>query len=173
MPENSQPNALTMPQLASKMAAIWYTVDDDIDKGHVGADDADANGRRFGVSRRNIIGLVNHTLSDNDDLTPEDLWDSMSDNAQDVELEERHYAPSSLEAYKEAEAYCSMEGHIVLDSFVSAFKTNLKDVDYIATAENVATALKVDTKDLPSEFWDEAINDDLTPLQALLSLNKN
>lgn len=84
-------------QTINRMKGVWYLIDDDVDKGNHGAEDADANGRRFRVSRRDVKDFILSQLHDGIDF--EEMWDYLSDDAASCEVDERFYAPTADGAY--------------------------------------------------------------------------
>jgi hypothetical protein len=159
---------LDFVRFISVLEGIWYLVRDDVDKGNHGAEDADANGRRFGVARHDVTALIKKALPSI--TSPDALWYDMVEDAQSIDPDERHYAASADSAYQQAEVYCTKSKHITLHALVTAFQTELSIGAYCKAAQAVATALTIDTDDIYIAYWEEALNDGLTPYQAVLGL---
>jgi hypothetical protein len=152
-----------MLDLLKQLDCLWYTIDDDIDKGNHDCEDANENGVRYGVSRREISEDVLQLL--NDGVDPETIFENISDESSVIEIEERHYGPSTEAAYDEANSHCIKEKEMLLDDFINAFRKDLDDATYIKTGRNLSIAVRQEYAESNDRKWLNAKEFGLLPFE--------
>lgn len=155
----------SMKAEAESLDAIWLVTGGEIIKNQTV--DADADGNRFTASRRDVQSLIITAVEN--DLSNEDIWWDVAENAPSIIAVETHTAPSMKEAIQRAESRCHAKGNILLKNFLNAFRTDINAINYCGAALAFSDSLGLNMHDLYSSYWENAINDGMTPVEAVVS----
>lgn len=156
--QDFQVKELTRNTLTAKLQKIWYI--SEVEDEH----------KKVCVARRDILPLVQHILRTTPNATSEEIWNVISDNNADCELEDLYYGATLEDAYKTATAYCSKVGEITADVFTLSDNNNLEIEQFYNICEALCTSLAIDTSDdkLNPQYWSCAFDDELTPIEAVI-----
>jgi len=149
-------------QILEKLNAMWFIID------------TEDEGKKDCVSRRNVIGLAHHYLSD-PNTKESDLWYYLCENSGECELDNLEYGEDVLEAYAKMDTKSNFSKQLCANDFVNALvepKQSDNQEAYGELCRRLAIALDRDTEDVNPDFWDRAFEDGLTPIKALVDSDK-
>jgi len=154
--------------IAEQLKGVWYTIHDDTDEGNDNFDEHAIDTTRYGVSRRNVLGLVLAYLEKDDN--PEGLYGSVSADADAIKIKQRHYSLALDIAYKCAEAMSVKPGHIMLEQLVNAFTDGLQEDKYVKAGTSIAKALDIDASFVDEHYWKASYSKRILPVEAAHNL---
>lgn len=107
------------------LKAVWHLMNDDVEHDQHGADDADARGRRFGVAKRNVLGLINYEHS-RGNTSVDGLFAVVEDVTMncEVEVDGRFYAASWDSAFAAAKASVIADDEVLFEDFMERLSSN-------------------------------------------------
>ena len=145
--------ALQRNVLANKLASIWHISD---------TEDED---KKSCVSVRNVRPLVMNVIRTSPEISSDDIWNIISDDGGDCELEDLYYGSTLEEDLGSAERFSSKAGEVSASTFVNSDMHNLEIEYFNCCCNELATALSV-SNSTPQQ-WDYAHCEGMTPLEAV------
>jgi hypothetical protein len=149
--------------LLENLTALWLAFDgENADKKPV-------------VNRYNVLEIAKEYYKKSDANLFTFVDSVLFDKGLSCPVEHTICLPCVVDSLKAMDEFSTKKGHLPVSAFVHMFeKNNINELYYFELTEIVATALDIDIseEEVSNDFWQQAYNDELSPLEAVLSAQK-
>ncbi len=141
--------------LLQHLDAIWYLIDTE-----------DEN-KQPCVARYDVRPLIFEHI---DQMPLAEIEDLICDHAHSIEVESYHYGSDLNDMYEQAKKESIKGQHLISDAFLYSTNGALEGPVFTLLTQQIATSLGIKIEHIDEQYWAEAYQDNLSPLQAAMNI---